>query len=190
MKHSVWTFALFAVAAVSFSSCVVSRQVPFNEADFARTTGTGSGSVTGHASVTFSWLDWTGTQTTTRTADNETVVLFPVNAYTTELIQRKYMAGVNLADGDPRYLKYLRSTPTDDQGNFAFHQIPPGEYYVGSIVNWNSHYWSNDSEGILQKYTIRRNMLICSRVSVSNGQTTRVTRWIQGKRKNTDDVIQ
>ena len=189
MKQSAWPFALLAAAAVAFSSCVASRQVSFNEADFARTTGTGSGSVTGHASVTFSWQDWTGPQTTTRTADSETVVLLPVNAYTTESIQRKYIAGVNLADGDPRYVKYIRSTSTDDQGNFAFHQIPPGEYYVGSVVNWNSHYWSTDSEGILQKYTLRQNMLICARVSVSNGQTTSVTHWIQGKRKNTDDVI-
>ena len=122
MKQSAWPFALLAAAAVAFSSCVASRQVSFNEADFARTTGTGSGSVTGHASVTFSWQDWTGPQTTTRTADSETVVLLPVNAYTTESIQRKYIAGVNLADGDPRYCKVY---PLHVNGRPGELRVPP-----------------------------------------------------------------
>jgi len=109
------------------------------------------------------------------------VILFPVNAYTTETIQRKYEKGEKLAEGDSRYYQYLRVTRADREGNFVFRQIPAGDYYVGTDVGWSCWNWDTDSDGSLYKMTIHRSSRIYARISVGEGQAGRVTRWSQGK---------
>jgi len=175
-SHPVLRPAILA-AALSLCSCaapLVSRQVPFHEADFAWAGRTGSGSVSGQVFVTM-------TDHTMKIGSNVTLVLLPVNAYTTESIQRKYLGGENLADGDPRYDKYVHAAQADDQGYFAFHQIPPGDYFVGTNVVWSYWIWNTDGEGVMYKITITRRTRIFTRVSVHNGQTIRVTDWVQCK---------
>ncbi|MFZ0505940.1 MAG: hypothetical protein WAM44_19610 [Chthoniobacterales bacterium] len=103
-------------------------------------------------------------------------MLLPVNPYTTESIQRKYVAGDNLADGPPRYQKYLRSAQADAQGNFAFRRISPEDYYVGTTIDCSYWYWNADGT----KATVNRDQYIYASVSVQNGQTVRVTEWGQG----------
>jgi hypothetical protein len=164
-------------AALFFSSCaapLVQRQAPFSEADFARTSGTGSGSVTGQVFVTM-------TNHTTKIGSNADLVLLPVNAYTAESIQRKYINGENLVDGDPRYYKYVRATHADEQGSFAFRHLPPGDYFVGTNVVWSHWIWNTDGEGVMYKITISYRTRIFARVSVRDGQTVQVTDWSQCK---------
>jgi hypothetical protein len=51
-KHPAWQFVLLGAVTLLSWSCatpVVPRQVSFKEADFARTSGTGSGTVVGQA---------------------------------------------------------------------------------------------------------------------------------------------
>ena len=166
-------------AALFFSSCaapIVPRQAPYNEADFARTGGAGSGAVTGQVFITM-------TNHTTRVGAGVVLVLLPVNAYTTETIQRKYEGGENLADGDPRYYKHVRAVRSDGQGYFAFRQIPPGDYYVGGTVMWSHWIWNVDGEGVMSKVTITRSTKIYARVSVGNGSSVKVTQWIQSRSK-------
>jgi hypothetical protein len=179
MKYSTLSMAAILSAALFFSSCaapIVPRQAQYNEADFARTSGAGSGSVTGQVFLTMK-------SNTTRVGANVTLVLLPVNAYTTETIQRKYEGGENLADGDPRYYKHVRAVQSDGQGYFAFRQIPSGDYYVGGTVVWSHWIWNTDGEGVMYKITINRSTKIYARVSVENGRSAKVTQWIQGKSK-------
>lgn len=181
MKNSALPFVVIFAGIVLFSSRagagpLVERRTPFNEADFAGTNRSGAGSVVGHAFVTL-------TDRSMRTGKNEVVVLLPVNAYTRETIERRYIGGENLVSGDPRYDKYVRSATMDNQGNFAFHGIPPGEYYVGTDVRWSNTYFMNDSDGILQKNTVPHMTMIYARISVRNGQRVNVTNWSQSRSK-------
>jgi hypothetical protein len=181
MKYLAYSFVVIAAGMVLFSSCagegpVVPRRTLFREADFARTGGAGSGSVTGQVFITM-------TDNTTRVGAGVTLVLLPVNTYTTETIQRKYEGGENLADGDPRYYKHVRAAVSDGQGYFAFRQIPSGDYYVGGTVEWSHWIWNTDGEGVMYKITIKRSTKIYARVSVGSGRSVKVTQWIQGKSK-------
>jgi hypothetical protein len=183
---SLHLFPLFAAAAFSLCSCEVTLQTPLNEADFKSTTGAGSGTVTGQAfTVTTSdnWRGLLGGKKETNFAESVDISLFPVNAYTTELIQKKYVEGAKLAPGDPRFSRYIRTTQTDEQGNFRFSGVPAGDYYVGCAVGWDHYFESNDDDGTPQRYMIRYSVPIHALVSVRNGQATRVPQWQQGRLK-------
>ena len=114
---------------------------------------------------------------------DETPLLLPVNAYTDEVIQKKYIEGRNLAQGDPRYDQYLRTTQADGMGHFTFHGVPPGNYYIVSGVEWSHWIWNTDPDGNLYKITIAYRIPLFARIAVQNGQTVRVNDWTQGKSK-------
>lgn len=77
---SGWPRLVLVGLAFSFCSCVVQRQVAFNEADFRRAAGVGTGSVVGRCFVVMR-------DDSERPAANTTIDLGPVNAYTTEVIR-------------------------------------------------------------------------------------------------------
>jgi hypothetical protein len=111
-----------------FASCVFTafyrapHQVAFNEADFASYAGSGTASVTGQLICSYEREDHPG--------QGSPVTLLPVTAYTKEMIDRELGDGLTLGPSDPRLKKYVRITRTDDQGHFAFREVPPGEYFV------------------------------------------------------------
>src|ERR1700722_16424861 len=127
-------FALGISTAALLSSCGglavneilfphnVARQAAFNEAEFSRSRGSGSGVVRGQAFL-FNMDD------SKLCVPNNKVELFPVTAHTNkpETISRKYANGVYLAAPDPRLAKYVRSTTSDGNGNFQFSGIPAGQ---------------------------------------------------------------
>jgi hypothetical protein len=182
MKIPASIFAL--TVALAFTSCEVTQQVPFKEAEFAPSTKSGSGSVTGQAFTVTTSDNWRGLlagKKETNYALYGDISLFPVNAYTTELIQKKYVEGARLAPGDPRFSRYIRTTQTDEQGNFRFAGVPSGDYYVGCAVGWDHYFESNDDDGTPQRSMTRYSVPIHALVSVRNGQATRVTQWQQGR---------
>ena len=65
----------------------------------------------------------------------EKVELIPATAYTKERFQ---LASLNTAmeARDPRLAKYVRTTLADAQGNFEFKNIPPGEYHLACVIQW------------------------------------------------------
>jgi hypothetical protein len=75
----------------------------------------------------------------------------------------------------------VRAASADSQGNFAFRQLPAGDYYVGANVLWSYWIWNTNPDGSMYKSTIRRSRRIYARVSVNNGQTVRIGEWSQGK---------
>ena len=181
-------FALLFAAALALSSCVVARKAPFNESDFQQTSGKGSGTVTGQLTAGLIHVGWTGNHPKTLVGSNEPITLLPVNAYTDETIQRKFINGENLDNGDPRYARYWRDSQTDDRGHFTFRQLPPGNYYVGAEVQWNTYYWAPDSDNNQQKWAVLHTMLVYARVTVRNGQTSTVIEWHEGKEKKVENL--
>jgi hypothetical protein len=133
MKNPTVHLALIALSSLCFSSCATTalqRQAAFNEAEFAHYRRPGSDSVTGQLVVT------TGNGST-QVGINNHVALFPVTAYSREIIDREVGNGEYLQASDPRFLQFVRTTTTDAQGNFRFSRLPAGEYFALGLAQWN-----------------------------------------------------
>lgn len=151
---------------------VVPRRSVYRETEFSWVGKGGSGTVTGQAMVSLNNGEvWKG--------DGVNVTLLPVNSYNQEVISRRYERGENLQNADPRAEHYDRDATADSSGSFSFHNVTPGEYWVGSRVTWNHWYWNDDGS----KTTVYKPVYIYKRISVRNGQTVRVSSWIQGAEK-------
>jgi hypothetical protein len=132
---------VLSATALAYASCatpIVQRQAAFNEADFASTRGTGAASVVGQA--------FTVLQSNSVRYGRNVLDLAAVTPYTTEIVESKLRHGQNLAPGDPRFDQFRRSAQADDHGNFEFHHLPPGEYYVTTAIDCSYSYWHSDSE--------------------------------------------
>ena len=160
-RLTVASLALALLASCALSGFATSqRRVPFNEAEFAAYRGSGSGSVTGQLSVTSS--DGVVHAGSAGQGPNSIhVTLLPVTAYTREMVEREIGDGENLGSSDPRFQKYARLTSTDANGNFAFRQIPAGEYFVSGLGEWTA---SGDFQY----------QWACERVRVGKGETVRI----------------
>jgi hypothetical protein len=160
-RLTVASLALALLASCALSGFATSqRLVPFNEAEFAAYRGSGSGSVTGQLSVTSS--DGVVHAGSAGQGPNSIhVTLLPVTAYTREMVEREIGDGENLGSSDPRFQKYARLTTTDTNGNFAFRQIPAGEYFVCGLGQWTA---SGDFQY----------QWACERVRVGKGETVRI----------------
>jgi len=172
MKHPALRLAFLGMATLLIAACAAApRRVPFNEAEFIPTSGKGTGTVVGRAYATTK-------DGVTHYAQRSLMDMVPVNAYTTETDQRRFINGEKLAAGDPRYEKYIRSVWTDENGDFVFHNIPPGDYYIGGEVVWHfpSEMYVNASDGTSSAEPIEGSAshLVHGRVTVRNGQTSRV----------------
>jgi hypothetical protein len=164
-----------ALACLAWAGCAVSRDVPYNEAEFAATSGHGSGVVSGHAYAVLGDGDVVD-------AAGEMVVVAPVTAYTTENVHRRFIRGENLHAADPRIDKYLRNTTADAHGNFSIGGIPPGDYYVESEANWTTSYQALDNDGIETTMLVDHHKFVFARISLKSGQQMRVTQWDQSSR--------
>ncbi len=176
MNITHWFFLVLVTALVSCEAPTRQRQVAFNEADFRWAGGTGTGSVVGQGYVKMN-------SGKIRYVENTSMALTPVNTYTSESIQRRYINGENLTPSDARLQKYARSVPTDSRGRFAFDHLPPGEYYIGSSVDWKDVSYNADPAGILVPTYYEYAIPIYARITVKNGQTVRVTNWETGKQR-------
>ena len=169
------------VASVAMVSLVTAcapqpRKAVFNESAFVPYAGSGSSTIKGTA------------YTVLRDNKNERVAasgavikLVPANAYTDEIVERRYYNRTKLEQADPRYQKYVRRTHPDDDGHFVFNRLPAGDYYVSSHLHWTYDSSYTDSDGTIWPTTVPIDQWIYSKVSVGKGQTVDVEDWIQGK---------
>ena len=164
--------AFLILAGFAFGGCAVSRQVPFNPADFSVMSHKGTAVVGGQVSVD--------------TQDHGTIHphfqqinLVPVNAYTTENVQRRFLKGERLHSADPRIVNYERSVDTDNDGNFTFRGIPAGDYYLQGEIQWLNTYISTDDQGIDTRLYVSYFKYYFARVTVKDGQVERVTQFDQ-----------
>jgi len=185
MKTMYWSqLSLFALAAtiLPLTSCVVAQKQPFNEADFAWTTRAGTGGIDGHAYIEMK-------DKTINVGSHATITLLPDNAYTREIITRKYQHGDNLAPADPRLKNYVTRVKADDDGNFVIRGLAPGNYFIASRVRWINHSWFPDNDNNLQADDSTHAQFIYSPLEVRNGYTTHVMDWNQGADWNLDTVL-
>lgn len=118
-------------------------QTSFDEAEFTHFADTGTSSVTGQA-----FLKTRGGEV--RLGAGNTVQLIPVTSYTTELRTRVTLEGERVGPVDPRIQKYRRTTVADGNGNFEFHNLPAGEYYLACSITWEvpSQYGLQQTGGV------------------------------------------
>ncbi|MDR3402977.1 MAG: carboxypeptidase-like regulatory domain-containing protein [Chthoniobacter sp.] len=168
------SLALLAATAVLFSACA-SHEVPFNEADFTRSAGTGTGTVDGQvfriSADDSTWIQKHGS----------TVKLLPANAYTDEIVQRKYANRVHLMRPDSRMAKYVRKVRTDENGNFVFRHVPAGNYYVACHYKWTYPTDGTDADGNYEEVQASEDQWIYAHAQVISGKTTTVVGWDQGR---------
>jgi hypothetical protein len=168
--------ALLGSALLTLGGCTVGRQTAFNPADFSSATRKGSGVVAGRVSV--------DTQNHgTIHPHFQQIILVPVNPYTTENVQRRFINGENLQNADKRLLQYERSVNTDGDGNFTFRGVPAGEYYLEGEMPWLTSYVSTDDQGASERLYVSYFKYYFAPASVKDGQTTRITQFDQRARE-------
>ena len=65
---------------------------------------------------------------------NTTVFINPVTTYSDEWYNRGWAGREYLATADKRVIPFNKMVKTDKDGNFAFKDLAPGSYYVGTMV--------------------------------------------------------
>jgi hypothetical protein len=154
MKNSALRFAVIALSALWLSSCATGplpRKAAFDEAEFTHYRHPGSGAVAGQLVVTSG-------NGPAHVGINNHVALFPVTAYSKEIVDREIGNGEYLQASDARFLKYVRTASTDAHGNFGFSHLAAGEYFVLGLAQWN--------EGNAAQY-----QWACETIKVGGGQT-------------------
>jgi hypothetical protein len=163
----------FVPFALALASCVVQRQAVFNETDARWAATTGTGSVMGRVFAIMK-------DDSERVARNTTIDLAPATPYFAEVISVAFARDRKLTPGDPRSKKYVRTVPTNDEGEFEFHHLPAGDYFVGTDVQWNHSILDADSNEI----SIKEVVPIYARVTVRAGETVKVTDWTYGRQRS------
>jgi hypothetical protein len=166
MKLSQIFLPAILAGALSLCSCApLPRKVAYDESAFVPYRGSGSGAIVGTAFVQMR-------DKTIRTATHlATVKLMPATPYTEEVAKVVFEGGRKLEPPDPRFIKYIRKVHPDDDGHFAFHNLPPGNYYIGSHLHWTYPATSTDGDGNTTSYDADVDQWIYDHVSVKNGQT-------------------
>lgn len=110
------------------------RLVNFQVADFEpfRGNGTGTITITGEAFLRTRGGD-------VNLGAGLDVFLYPVTEYTTEMLQREILGIERLAPMDERLSQFVRSTRADSRGQFEFTKLPPGDYYLLCLIQWEVH---------------------------------------------------
>jgi hypothetical protein len=86
-----------------------------------------------------------------------------------------------LQPADPRSRKYEREVKTDGAGNFAFHDVPPGNYYVACQQSWSEGVFDEtNSDGTSTLVPMEGTQWVYAKVSIRKGQTARVESWRKG----------
>jgi hypothetical protein len=159
-----------AVLALGLCSCVVQRQAVFNESAAKWSAGSGNGSVVGRVFVVMK-------NDSERVGRNTTIDAAPATDYFKEVIDVAFARNRKLTPGDPRAKKYVRTIPTNDEGEFEFHHLPAGDWFIGTDVEWRHSILDADSNEVWLKEVVP----IYARVTVKDGQTVKVTDWNYGR---------
>lgn len=91
---------------------------------------------------------------------NTRLYLNPVTSYSKQWYNESYISGYKMEKADSRLFNYLRFTASDSAGNFAFHGVPSGTYYLIGTVKCGSECG----------YSAPKNIRIATQVSVSGNQ--------------------
>lgn len=136
-------------------SALVEVKSPWNDEEVAWFRTTGSGSIQGNAK----FISKGGV---TRFGKDFTVELQPYSKYTEERLTHIYHAersgSVHVEDGvpkftpDPEGYHATKKATCDAEGNFAFTDLPAGEYYLIAFMLWDE-----TGGGLMQRVTLAEN---------------------------------
>lgn len=135
-------------------------RIPFPEAEYAALPTSGTGIVSGRAFLKISGGD-------VKAAAGEKVILNPVTSYSNQWYKISYLGHNKLEPPDQRIDKYLMIKIADAQGRFTFKNVPPGEYYIITVVSWEAPV---GYQGAL----VRQGARLCKIITVKNHEETKV----------------
>jgi hypothetical protein len=135
-------------------------RIPFPEAEYAAIPTSGTGIVSGQAFLKIRGGD-------IKVAAGEKVILNPVTSYSNQWYNVSYLGHNQLGPPDQRIDKYLKIKIADAQGRFRFKNVPPGEYYVTTVVSWEAPV---GDQGAL----VRQGARLCKKITVKNHEETKV----------------
>jgi hypothetical protein len=157
-----FTLLLASLGLVAVAGCLLPAEptVAFSSADFQNFKGAGTAEIKGRAFLT-TYND------NVILASGDEVDLTPATPYTK---QRFSMAqsGRTIAPPDPGLARYVRTTVADDEGNFVFRNVPPGEYIVACTISWEV-----PSEYLLHAYKTKSETVQMT-ATVPDGEIARV----------------
>lgn len=128
-------FFQILLASAFLSGCATSPSIEspiranFNEADFSWSAKGGGASITGQAFLKTKGGD-------VKFGAGNTIKILPKTEYTTELRIRGSINGEKIGPVDPGLEKYTRTTIADGNGNFEFHNLPAGTWYLSTAITW------------------------------------------------------
>lgn len=107
------------------------NRIPFPEDEYKQLASVGSATIKGQAFLKTRGGD-------VKTAAGNEVLLNPVTSYSNQWYEVSYLKNVPLTEPDPRLIQYVKKQVADADGRFTFENVPPGEYYVTTMVSWEA----------------------------------------------------
>lgn len=146
---------LLLTAVLLLTGCAVQR-IPFNEAEYAALPKTGDKVVSGAVFLVDQLEE-------KQVGAQSEITLEPVTSYSTQWFEASYLGNRTLAAPDQRYNQYVRKTKADQEGNFTFEQVAPGEYYLSGLVKWKAATCSGN--------VVSKKIPIAQKLSVAEGDS-------------------
>lgn len=148
---------MFARLLLLFSAILIlagcaARRIPFNESEYAVIPQSGDKIVTGKIYLTDQMEE-------TQVGAGSEVSLEPVTSYSNHWFEVSYQNNRSLAEPDLHYIKYVRKTKADKEGNFTFEKVAPGEYYLFGLINWKAATCSGN--------VVSKKIPICQKITVT-----------------------
>jgi outer membrane protein OmpA-like peptidoglycan-associated protein len=143
---------------------VTPRVEEFNEAEYTKYLGEGTGTISGEACL------WTKNGELVKVPERG-VFLWPATKYVTEHLEREVLGGDPLWFApDARIYHYRRETRSDKSGRFEFEKVPPGEYYLTCQIEWYKPQVPPREE----VFTERISRWVFTKVTLGSGEHVRV----------------
>ncbi|GGX30567.1 hypothetical protein GCM10007242_41560 [Pigmentiphaga litoralis] len=155
---------LIIAVLLGMSACATAPQprpsarLPFNDAEYAALPKAGTGIVEGQI---FARLRGGAV---IKGAGSE-IYLNPVTTLSQQWFDEAMKGNEMAGDADPRYLAAGRTAFADADGRFKFDQLPPGDYYVTGMIQW---------EAPTQFGVARQGGRVINKVTAENGKTANV----------------
>ncbi len=138
-KIALLLFVFFIASCATVPQPKISR-IPFPEQEYQNLQHSGAAVVKGQAFLKTRGGD-------VKLAAGNEVILNPVTSYSNEWYEKAYVQRKNLIESDPRLRNYVKRTVADGSGRFVFKNVPPGEYYVTTVITWEA---ASGYQGALQ----------------------------------------
>ncbi len=124
---------------LSAQSNVLYPQVWFDEKDAGTKLTEGSGTITGSA-FTYEINQAYAGRKKHKAKEHTKVLLFPVTEYLIEVSKlQKVIGGAGRVIMTEKAFSYRLETETDQNGNFTFHKMKPGKYYIQCNLEFVGH---------------------------------------------------